>query len=240
MDSPEVFYNREDLWQFPRQPEGGQSATMNPYYIIMRLPEEPKAEFFLMLPMVPSQRENLIAWLAARCDPPNYGKLIVYEFPKDKLVYGPFQIEARINQNTEISQQLSLWNQLGSRVIRGNMLVVPIENSILYVSPLYLRAEQGQLPELKRVIAAYGDHVVMKETLAEALSTLFIEPAVGPAAPNAATGMPPAGTAPDWAREALDHYKSSNRAFEIRRLGGLWHRARCDARALGAWEPAIR
>ena len=101
MDSPEVFYNREDLWQFPRQPEGGENATMVPYYIIMRLPGEAKAEFFLMLPMVPTQRQNMIAWLAARCDPPNYGKLIVYEFPKDKLVYGPFQIEARINQNTD-------------------------------------------------------------------------------------------------------------------------------------------
>ena len=209
MDTPEVFYNREDLWQFPRKPEGGQTATMVPYYIVMRLPGEPRAEFFLMLPMVPSQRENMIAWLAARCDPPNYGKLIVYEFPKDKLVYGPFQIEARINQNTEISQQLSLWNQLGSRVIRGNVLVIPIENSILYVSPLYLRAEQGQLPELKRVIAAYGDHVVMKETLAEALLALFMEPGVGPAAPSAATGTPPA--AADWAREALDHY---NQAIE--------------------------
>jgi uncharacterized protein len=136
---------------------------MAPYYIIVRLPGEPQAEFLQMLPMVPSQRQNMIAWLAARSDPPDYGKLIVYEFPKDKLVYGPFQIEARINQNTEISQQLSLWNQMGSRVIRGNLLVIPIENSILYVSPLYLRAETGQLPELKRVIAAYGDHVVMDE-----------------------------------------------------------------------------
>ena len=208
MDSPEVFYNREDLWQFPRQPEGGQAATMVPYYIIMRLPGEPNAEFFLMLPMVPSQRENMIAWLAARCDPLNYGKLIVYEFPKDKLIYGPFQIEARINQNTEISQQLSLWNQLGSRVIRGNILVIPIENSILYVSPLYLRAEQGQLPELKRVIALYGDHVVMKETLAEALSALFTEPG---AAPERADVAPGAFARPDWARKALNHY---NRAVE--------------------------
>ena len=106
---------------------------MAPYYIMMRLPGEKQTEFFLMLPMAPSQRENMIAWLAARCDPPDYGKLIVYEFPKEKLVYGPFQIEARINQNTEISQQISLWNQMGSRVIRGNLLVVPIENSILYV-----------------------------------------------------------------------------------------------------------
>jgi uncharacterized membrane protein (UPF0182 family) len=212
MDAPEVFYNREDLWQFPRQPGGsiggdvGDGAKMAPYYIIMRLPGEARAEFFIMLPMVPSRRENMIAWLAARCDAPDYGKLIVYEFPKDKLVYGPFQIEARINQNTEISQQISLWNQMGSRVIRGHLLVVPIENSILYVSPLYLRAETGQLPELKRVIAAYGDRVVMKETLAEALAALFKEstPAlpspVTPASPNAAS---PANLR---AQEALSHY----------------------------------
>ena len=144
MEAAGVFYNREDLWQFPRQPGGGGTAMMAPYYIFLRLPGEPQAEFFLMIPMVPSRRDNMIAWLAARCDPPDYGKLIVYEFPKEKLVYGPFQIEARINQNTEISQQLTLWNQMGSRVIRGaNLLVIPIENSILYASPLYLRAEHG-------------------------------------------------------------------------------------------------
>jgi uncharacterized membrane protein (UPF0182 family) len=213
MDSPEVFYNREDLWQFPRQPNG-QSATMVPYYIVMRLPGEEQAEFFLMLPMVPSQRENMIAWLAARCDPPHYGSLIVYEFPKDKLVYGPFQIEARINQNTDISRQLSLWNQLGSRVIRGHLIVIPIENSILYVSPLYLRAETGQLPELKRVIAAYGEHVVMEETLAEALAALFRE--AGPIPPPLETSRAGAGT--DRMREALDRY---NRAIE-RMKSGDW------------------
>src|SRR5260221_11000465 len=128
---------------------------MTPYYIIMRLPGEPQPEFFLMLPMVPSRRANMIAWLAARCDAPDYGKLIVYEFPKEKLVYGPVQIEARINQNTEISQQLTLWNQMGSRVIRGaNLLVIPIETSILYASPPYLRAEHGHLPEPTRVHAS--------------------------------------------------------------------------------------
>jgi uncharacterized membrane protein (UPF0182 family) len=191
---------------------------MAPYYIIMRLPGEPQAEFFLMIPMVPSRRDNMIAWLAARCDPPDYGKLIVYEFPKEKLVYGPFQIEARINQNTEISQQLTLWNQMGSRVIRGaNLLVIPIENSILYASPLHLRAEHGHLPELKRVIASYGEHVVMKETLAEALSALF-EAGTAPAAPNATTGTPLAGPAADRAREALDHY---NQAIE-RLKSGDW------------------
>ena len=217
MATADVFYNREDLWQFPRQPGGGGTALMVPYYIIMRLPGEPRAEFFVMLPMVPSGRDNMIAWLAARCDPPDYGKLIVYEFPKDKLVYGPFQIEALINQNTYISQQLSLWNQMGSRVIRGNLLVIPIENSVLYVSPLYLRAEQGQLPELKRVIAAYGDHVVMKETLAEALAALF-EAGATPAIPSASTGMPLAGPAADRAHEALDHY---NQAIE-RLKSGDW------------------
>ena len=206
MSSPDVFYNREDLWQFPRHTEGGPQATMAPYYMVMRLPGEASAEFVLMLPMAPSQRQNMIAWLAARCDPPNYGKLIVYEFPKDKLVYGPFQIEALINQNTEISQQISLWNQSGSRVTRGNILVIPIENSILYVSPLYLRAEQGHLPELKRVIAAYGERVVMRETLGEALAALFADAALPAIAPSgsAASGAVEGGD--ERLREALRHY----------------------------------
>jgi uncharacterized protein len=217
METADVFYNREDLWQFPREPGGDGTTLMLPYYIIMRLPGETQAEFFLMLPLVPSRRDNMIAWLAARCDPPDYGKLIVYEFPKDKLVYGPFQIEALINQNTEISQQLTLWNQMGSRVIRGNLLVIPIENSILYVSPLYLRAQHGQLPELKRVIAVYGDHVVMKETLAEALSALF-ETGGAPGAPSASTATSPAAPAAARAREALDRY---NQAIE-RLKSGDW------------------
>ena len=202
LEAADVFYNRADLWQSPREPADGGTTLMAPYYIVMRLPGEAQAEFFLMLPMVPSRRDNMIAWLAARCDPPDYGKLIVYEFPKDKLVYGPFQIEALINQNTEISQQLTLWNQMGSRVIRGNLLVIPIENSILYVSPLYLRAAEGQLPELKRVIAAYGDRVVMKETLAEALSALF----ESGTAPSASTRTPQAAPSAEQAREALDHF----------------------------------
>src|SRR5271166_5815964 len=186
------------------RPEARASGWL-PYYIMMRLPGEARAEFFLMLPMVPSQRENMIAWLAARCDAPDYGKLIVYEFPKDKLVYGPFQIDARIHQNTEISQQISLWNQMGSRVIRGNLLVVPIENSLLYVSPLYLRAESGQLPELKRVIAAYGDRVVMEATLPAALAALFKD-SVPSASPAVLAGTLSPGPADERAREALGHY----------------------------------
>jgi uncharacterized membrane protein (UPF0182 family) len=234
MDAPEVFYNREDLWQFPREPtapdemNAGGETRMAPYYIMMRLPGEPQTEFFLMLPMTPSKRENMIAWLAARCDLPEYGKLIVYEFPKDKLVYGPFQIEALINQNTEISQQISLWNQMGSRVIRGTLLVVPIGNSILYVSPLYLRAQSGQLPELKRVIAAYGDRVVMEETLPGALTALFKETArvVGLPAP---TGSSPSGPVDERARKALAGY---DRALDRLKAG--------DWAAFGAELDALR
>jgi uncharacterized protein len=221
MDNPEVFYNREDLWQFPRQQAGGERATMAPYYIIMRLPGESQAEFVLMLPMVPSQRQNMIAWLAARCDPPNYGKLIVYELPKDKLVYGPFQIEARINQNTEISQQISLWNQLGSRVIHGNLLVIPIEHSILYVSPLYLRAETGQLPELKRVIAAYGDRVTMEETLPRALAALFKDAAPTLQIPEARADISPTAPAVGRAREALGHYQQAMERLKANDWGGF-------------------
>jgi uncharacterized membrane protein (UPF0182 family) len=166
--------------------------------------------------MVPSQRENMIAWLAARCDQPDYGKLIVYEFPKDKLIYGPFQIDARLNQNTDISRQISLWNQMGSRVIRGNQLVIPIENSILYVSPLYLRAETGQLPELKRVIAAYGDHVVMEETLGGALAALFRESVPASLNAPAPAGAERGGSMDARAREALGHY---DRAIERLKAG---------------------
>jgi uncharacterized membrane protein (UPF0182 family) len=244
MDTPEVFYNREDLWQLPRQSAGIGSEDpgnmgvagpgpgvgpgpgprdvprMAPYYMIMRLPGEAHAELVLMLPMAPSRRENMIAWLAARCDPPDYGKVVVYEFPKDKLVFGPFQIEARIQQNTDISRQISLWNQMGSRVIRGHLMVVPIENSILYVSPLYLRAAAGQLPELKRVIAAYGDRVVMEDTLGEALAALFKESVPPPTVPSAAgasaPGPGPVGPPDKRAREALAHY---DRAIERLKAG---------------------
>jgi len=163
----------------------------------------------------------MIAWLAARCDAPDYGKLIVYEFPKDKLVYGPFQIEARINQNTEISQQISLWNQMGSRVIRGHLLVVPIENSILYVTPLYLRAETGQLPELKRVIAAYGDRVVMEETLAQALAALFKESAPGLPLHGPPAAAYPASPADLRAREALGHYDRAITRLKAGDWGGF-------------------
>ena len=173
MTDPQVFYNREDLWSFPRENYDGNMVVMQPYYVIMRLPNEDHAEYVLMLPMVPKGRDNMIAWLAARSDGKDYGHLFEYSFSKERLFYGPYQIEARINQNPKISQQLSLWNQMGSKVLLGNLLVIPVHDELLYVEPLYLRAESGELPQLQRVLAAYRDHTVMADTLDSALGLLF-------------------------------------------------------------------
>jgi uncharacterized membrane protein (UPF0182 family) len=218
MTDPEVFYNKEDLWSFPQESYSGETITMAPYYVIMRLPGEAHEEFILMLPMVPNSRDNMIAWLAARCDGEHYGTLIEYAFPKEKLVFGPAQIEARIDQDTTISQQLSLWNQTGSRVIRGNLLVIPIDDALLYVEPLYLRAERRELPELKRLIASAADRVVMSQGVDTLLAALFTgeekPPAVAVAGPGPTTTSPAAGSV----EAAREHYR---RALDALR-GGNW------------------
>ena len=146
---------------------------MEPYYILMKLPGSDQLEYLLMTPFTPQNRDNMISWMAARCDFPEYGKMLFYQLPKEKLIYGPNQIEAMINQNTTISQQLTLWDQRGSRVIRGKLIVTPIENSFLYIVPLYLQAEGTNFPQLKRVIAVAADKVVMEPTLDEAINDLF-------------------------------------------------------------------
>jgi uncharacterized membrane protein (UPF0182 family) len=184
MTDPQVFYNREDLWTAPMEKYEGQAQPMEPYYILTKLPGSDQLEYLLMTPFTPQNRDNMISWMAARSDFPDYGKMLFYELPKEKLVYGPNQIEAMIDQNTTISQQLTLWNQQGSRVIRGKQIVTPIENSFLYVVPLYLKAEGTNFPQLKRVIAVAGDKVVMEPTLDEALTALFgtQQPQAAPAA----------------------------------------------------------
>jgi hypothetical protein len=168
-----VFYNKEDLWQVPLETFTGNTQPLEPYYVVLRLPGETTEEFMLTQPFTPNNKDNLIAWIAGRADGEHYGQLVVYRFPKQQLVYGPLQIEGRIDQNPEISAQLTLWNQSGSEVIRGNLLVLPLDNSLLYVEPLYLRATNGQIPELKRVIVVSGDKIVMRETLADSLRALF-------------------------------------------------------------------
>jgi uncharacterized membrane protein (UPF0182 family) len=173
MRDPQVFYNREDQWQIPQEIYGEKSQTVEPYYLIMKLPTANQEEFTLLHPYSPTNRPNLIAWLAARSDGAEYGKLLLYKFPKQKLVYGINQIEALINQDPVISQQISLWNREGSRAIQGNLLIIPIEQSLLYVEPLYIEAKENSLPALARVIVIYENKIVMAETLDEGLKAIF-------------------------------------------------------------------
>ncbi len=239
MTDPRVFYNKEDVWVVASSNASGASTPMLPYYTILKLAGvSKKEEFVLMTPFTPARKQNMIAWMAARCDAPNYGQVAVFTFPKQKLVYGPQQIESRIDQSPTISAQLSLWNQGGSRVIRGLQLVIPVKNSLLYVEPLYLTAQAaGGLPQLSKVIVAYGDQVVMQDTLDDALSQIFsanistqlaqplptlkpnvkgeklIKPVKG-AAPAAPTSFSPQFQ--QLTREANQHYQ---RALQLQRQG---------------------
>jgi hypothetical protein len=232
MTDPRVFYNKEDLWRVAQSSVAGPAEPMTPYYNIMKLAEVgTREEFILMVPFTPARKDNMIAWMAARCDDPNYGKVLVFTFPKQKLVYGPQQIESRIDQDPGISQQLTLWGQGGSKVIRGTLLVTPVLNSVLYVEPLYLAAEAGGgLPQLQRVLVAYSDHVVMEATLDAALSKIFggtvttmeARPASVPGQPASATPQTTvklAEAVPDMQaliREASQHYE---RALQLQRQG---------------------
>ena len=191
MTDPVVFYNKEDLWQIPNEKYAGSYQQVEPYYTILQLPGEKETEFVLILPFTPNKRDNMIAWMAGRCDGDNYGELLVYRFPKDRVVYGPMQIETLIAQNTLISQQLSLWDQKGSRVIRGNLLVLPVNDSVLYVEPVFLEAEQSELPELVRVIVATDDLVVMEPTLEQALLSAFGEKRAPPPSSTSPMGERP-------------------------------------------------
>jgi uncharacterized membrane protein (UPF0182 family) len=175
MKDPQVFYNREDLWVAPNETYAGHQEPMQPYYMLMKLPGSNVLEYLLMTPFTPQNRNNMISWMAARSDFPNYGTKLFYQLPKEKLTYGPSQIEAMIDQNPTISQQLTLWDQNGSHVIRGKLIVTPIENSFLYIVPIYLQSAGENFPQLKRVIAVTGDKVVMEPTLEEAMANLFIK-----------------------------------------------------------------
>jgi uncharacterized protein len=244
MKEAQVFYNQEDLWQTPNEIYASKRQKMEPYYIIIRLPQEKNEEFALMLPFTPSNKDNMIAWLAARCDMPDYGNLIVYKLPKDKLIFGPMQIEARVDQQTSISRELTLWGQRGSSVIRGNLLVIPIDDNFIYVEPVYLQANQlgtessplgspqtrgprtsrstgadgstgmsdqaaTALPELKRVIVSFGEHLVMSETLESAIHGVLGEAA--PSAESVSTAIAPAlpGTVSSAVSEALEHFQKA-------------------------------
>lgn len=258
MLEPAAFYHREDQWQIPVGLNAQTNA--NPYmrHIIMRLPGETTPEFIFMTPFTPRGKDNLAAWMVARMDGENYGKLSVYRFPKQSLVYGPKQIANRINQDTEISRQLTLWDQRGSEVVRGELLVIPIEESLIYVQPIYLRAEGGNIPELKRVVVAHENRVVMAETLDEGLDALFGSGAAAGASAAAqdsasatpvttgatvsgkgaaaAAGPPPSGANADLLRQAQDRY---DRAIAAQRSGN-WAEYGRQIEQLGATIRALK
>jgi len=202
MTQPGVFYNKEDQWEIPAIDVDGNPHLMQPYYTVMRLPGEASAEFIQMLPFTPARKDNLTAWMIARSDPERYGQLEVFEFPKQKVIYGPRQIVARINQDQVISPQITLWNQQGSQVIQGTLLVIPVEEALLYVRPLYLRASGGKIPELNRVIVAYRDRIVMAETLDAALDQIFERGAA--AAPPSREATPTTSPAPSTSAPPVD------------------------------------
>ena len=240
MDDTQIFYNKEDQWEIPAIAQGnvpqtdGEAPTMDPRHMIMKLPGEKKEEYILMLPFTPRAKDNLSAWMVARNDGQQYGKLVVYRFPKDKLVFGPKQIIGRINQDSEISRQISLWDQRGSQVIQGPLLVIPIEESLVYVRPLYLKAETGKIPELKRVIVAYENKIAMEETLEAGLAKIFgtVEGQTEPsgetpaqAAPAGRQGM----TKEDLLQQAAGAYEAAIRA----QREGDWSRYGEEIKKLG-------
>jgi uncharacterized membrane protein (UPF0182 family) len=226
MTNPAVFYNKEDLWEIPILDGEPQPQAMQPYYTIMRLPGETEPEFIQMLPFTPARKDNLASWMVARSDGEHYGRIRVFVFPKQKVVFGPRQIVARISQDQEIAPQITLWNQQGSEVLMGTLLVIPIEESLLYIRPLYLRSAGGRIPELKRVIVAHQNQIVMEETLDRALGRLFpldgrqpVPPPPEPIDVNGGPGqsLPLIERASDsLSAAALDHYR---RAIQAQRDG---------------------
>ncbi len=224
MRDPNVFYNKEDLWAIPQENFSGNTQPVEPYFVIARLPGETNEEFLLFQPLTPHNKDNLVAWFAARSDGEHYGELVSYRLPKRELVFGPLQLEARIDQDPEISAQFSLWDQGGSQVIRGNLLVLPLGDALLYVEPIYLQAESGRIPELKRVIIASGDQVIMANTLAEGLAKLLgtfqgqtvSSPETGGEQPSTAVTSPLADqTVRQLAESASAHYEAAQKALQL-------------------------
>ena len=220
MTDPQVYYNKGDVWAIPEAQQSGDRTAMEPYYVIMRLPGAKNEEFILLRPFIRAGKDNMVAWMCAKCDPADYGRLVLFEFPKGRLVSGPKQIEARANQNAEISRQLTLWGQIGSKVTWGNLLPIPIENSILFVQPLYLEASETAIPEFLRVIVSMGDQVVMEENLEAAIAAVTggtpapatVARKAPPAAGKAPTAVAPAPAPKSPVDAAVQQFKAAQDA----------------------------
>lgn len=240
MDDPQMFYNREDKWQVPNMPIAGADPAlgerpMRPYYTVMKLPGEQKSEFIQMLPFTPQGKDNLAAWMVARSDADHYGELVVYRFPKERLVFGPRQIMSRINQDDTIAPQLTLWNQQGSNVVLGTLLVIPIQESLLYVQPLYLRADKGKIPELKRVILGYESQIVMGANLEEALDKIFPPAGSVPAPPVAVPTPAPNVTPGSESPQPSDPAPSDQTVLSLTRQAREAYDAARSAAQQGDW-----
>lgn len=218
MTTPQVFYNNEDLWTRPIEKYGGQQIPMEPYYIVSKLPGDPNLQYMLIMPLTPNNRDNMIAWMTAKSDFPDYGEVVVFKLPKERLILGPLQIEAKIDQDTEISRQLTLWDQRGSNVIRGNLMVIPIEDSFLYVEPVFLIAEGVDIPQMQRVIVTNGEEIAMQPTLDLSLQAIFGEATV------------PRPVVADTVRAPVP-----TTAADITRIRDLWNEAQ-EALSDGNWQ----
>jgi uncharacterized membrane protein (UPF0182 family) len=205
MSDPEVFYNQEDLWIRATEKYYGQVQPVEPYYIMWQHPDEEEAEFTLILPFTPKNRQVLIGWIAGLCDPDNYGRFLAYSFPKEKRVLGPQQVETKIDQDSYLSGQLSLWDQRGSSVIRGNVLAIPVENTIIYVEPIYLQAETAAYPELRLVCVMHDDQLSYAENFDKALEGVFGE-APAPVTAVEGPGAETTGQMIQQAKQAFDDY----------------------------------
>ncbi len=185
MRDPQVFYNKEDIWEIARDlfSQSGQPEPVTPTYVVATLPGEKEAEYLLILPFTPRGKDNLIGWMAGRCDGGQLGKLVFYQLPKQQLMYGPMQIESRIDQDQNISKDLTLWNQQGSRVLRGNIIALPVTGGFLYLESIYIQATEARMPQLKKVVLAMGDRLIYKDTFDEALADLTAAPARGTISP---------------------------------------------------------
>ena len=223
MTDPAVFYNQEDIWVRATEKHYGDIKPVEPYYVMWELPGSDKAEFVLILPFTPKNRQVLIGWIAALSDGDNYGRFIAYKFPKEKRVLGPQQVETKIDQDSFLSGQLTLWNQQGSEVIRGNVLAIPIDDSLLYVEPIYLRAETAAYPELRLVAVMHGDKLSYAQTLDEALLGLFDDRPVSALGEDASPAdmANDAHTAFTAYLEALGAGRFEDAAGELRKLSTL-------------------
>jgi uncharacterized membrane protein (UPF0182 family) len=241
MLDPQSFYNKEDLWDLARHTVGQNAGTdsVTPTYVVATLPDQSQAEFLLMLPFTPRGKDNLIGLMAARCDGPALGDIVVLQLSKQELIFGPMQIGARINQDQVISKDLSLWNQQGSQVLRGQILVLPIGNTFLYVDPIYIQATEGKMPQLKKVVLAVGSRLIYADTYEEALAQLsggaqqLITRATAPPAP----AVQPAGTQTAAAPNAdprLEQVREHLRRYRELSSQGKWSEAGRELEAIEA------